>query len=405
MVGRGQCWLLSVCVLLGSCIGPAFAAQKADEAAVERYSRQAEQALEEKNLDQAVAALEKLAELTPDVPEVQGNLGMVYYAQGRFAQASEAFQRALKLNPRMTRAELMSGVCFSELGRHQEAVRILQPAFLDPPDKDFGRLVGLELLRAYTGLKQYAKADATSHELLDRYPDDAEILYHAAHLHADESFNLTLRLIDVAPSSVWVRLSSAEVHESLGNCGLAIIEYRAILEKEPRLPGVHFRLGRCLLASSKEEKAEAEAIAEFEHELAIDPQNSNAAYEIGEIYRKEGHLEQALDYFSRAIHYHPEFEEAQIALGRSLATLGKMQEALPHLLAAVRENPSNEVGHYQLARVYKALGDRESHQKHLALFRKLHATSLKGRVSVGLQRALAAPEVTKQTLDSDPSSE
>src|SRR5712692_4990405 len=88
-------------VLLSLGITAGLQAQQGNEAAIRQYSRQAEQAIAEKNLDAAVAALEKLAQLTPNTPEVHGNLGMVYYTQGRFAEAAEAFQRALKLNRKM----------------------------------------------------------------------------------------------------------------------------------------------------------------------------------------------------------------------------------------------------------------------------------------------------------------
>src|SRR5690348_10458363 len=58
--------------------------QQSDNAAIERYSREAEEALKEKDPDRAAAALEKLARLTPNVAEVHANLGMVYYAKSNY---------------------------------------------------------------------------------------------------------------------------------------------------------------------------------------------------------------------------------------------------------------------------------------------------------------------------------
>ncbi len=129
---------------------------------------------------------------------------------------------------------------------------------------------------------------------------------------------MMVRLIQVAPSSAWVHYATAEVHESLQHYDLATVEYRTVLEMEPRLPGVHFRLGRAILMSSKDPKATNEAIHEFEQELAIAPQSSDAEYELSEIYRQEGQFEHSLEHFSRAVQYQPEFEEAQIGLSRTL---------------------------------------------------------------------------------------
>jgi len=382
------------------CVCPGITAQTAQEAQIQSYSRKADQALAAKDLDGAAAALQELARLTPNVPEVHANLGMVYYTQGRTTQAAESFQRALQLNPHIANAESMLGVCFAELGHNQQAVRILEPAFRHPPDKGMGRLVGLDLQKAYAGLGQYAEASNVFDELLSRYPDDPEILYFASRLYADRADHAMQQLVAIAPRSVWVAQAKAAVRESLKEYDLAIIEYRTALRINPRQPGVHYRLGRVLLLRSKDSGAREEARHEFEQELTIQPQSSDAEYEIGEIYRQRGELEQALEHFSRAVQYDPELEDAQIALGRVLAHLERPHEALPHLLAAVRIDPENEVPHYLLASVYGALGDTSNRQKETALFQKLHAVS----PHTGLRPPppeLAAPEVTKQTLESE----
>ncbi len=377
--------------------GVAGLRSQADQAELERYSRQAQQALTAKDWEQAAQALEKLSQLAPDVPEVQGNLGLAYYSEGRIYEAAQAFERALKLNPKLSPAGPLLGLCLAELGRNQEAVSILEPAFRHPPDPQTGRLIGLDLERAYQGLKQYAKAMAVSDTLLSRYPSDPEILFHAARLHADRSYQLMLELVQGAPNSAWVHYATAEVHESLGHYDLAVREYRAVLEIAPRLAGVHFRLGRCIVLGSKERQALDQARQEFEQELSVSPESSAAEYEIGEIERERGQFEAALEHFSKAVRYEPPFEEAHIGLARALMSLGKNQEALVHLEAAVRLDPRNEVPHFLLASVYKTLGDRARQQKELDLFQRLHAAG--PRTGLRLPGAPASTESTRQELD------
>ena len=77
---------LLVCVLSG-------AAQDRD-ADLARYSDQAREALASKKWGEAVKALQHLAQLAPSVPEVQANLGMALFFQGRATEALAALDRA-----------------------------------------------------------------------------------------------------------------------------------------------------------------------------------------------------------------------------------------------------------------------------------------------------------------------
>jgi len=369
-----------------------LAAPQGNQAEVLSISKRAQEEMAAKNWAAAVKSLEKLADLAPDVSEVQGNLGVAYYSDNRILQASRAFERALKLNPKMTQAQMMLGLCYAELGRNQQAVSILAPAFRRPPDRQMGRLIGLDLQRAYAGQKQYDKAIAVADELLKRYPDDPEILFHSSRLHADRAYELMTQLMQAAPGSVWLHYATAEVHASLQRYDLAIVEYRNVLEMEPRMPGIHFRLGRAILQGSKDTDAVEAALHEFELELAIAPENSDAEYEIGEICRQRGQFEPALLHFSNAVRQHPSFVQARIGLASTLISRGRPREALGHLVEAVRIEPQNEVAHFRLASVYKTLGDTPNYQKEMAFFQKLHSA---GNSDV----PLTSPSVTQQVID------
>src|SRR5438128_11828850 len=151
-----------LCCMLAFESIPKSLAAKVNQSEIEITSKQAQEAMAAKDWAVAVKALEKLAGLTPGVFEVQANLGLAYYSDNRILEASKAFERALKLNPKMTQAEMMLGLCYAELGRNQQAVSILASAFRHPPDRQMGRLIGLDLQRAYAGQQQYDKAIAVA---------------------------------------------------------------------------------------------------------------------------------------------------------------------------------------------------------------------------------------------------
>ena len=382
------CWLLFAAAMVTSL--------PAQQSEIERYSRQAEQAMAAKDWPEATKALEKLAELAPGVAEVQGNLGMAYYSQNRILEAAGAFRRALKINPQMEQANLLLGICWAELGRNQDAVSILEPAFQHAPNVEMARLIGLDLQRAYAGLKQYAKAAAISDQLVERYPKDPEILFQASRLHADRAYQMMRQLIQADANSVWVHYATAEVQESLEHYDLAAAEYRVALQLQPRLPGVHFRLGRAILQGSKEQRAVEDALREFQQKLTVAPENPDAEYEIGEIWRQRAEFEKALEHFSKAATYQPDFEEAHIGTARTLISLGRPREAMTHLQQAIRLNSRNDVPHFLLASVYKSLGDTAHGNHEMVLFQKLHAAENQGRRLPGPG---GAPEVTQQELD------
>jgi len=392
---RQVAFCLLCCVLGFESIPNSLAAQRVNQSEIEITSKQAQEAMAAKDWAVAVKALEKLAGLTPGVFEVQANLGLAYYSDNRILEASKAFERALKLNPKMTQAEMMLGLCYAELGRNQQAVSILSPAFRHPPDKQMGRLLGLDLQRAYEGLNQHDKAVAVADELLQRYPNDPEILFHSSRLYADRAYELMTQLMQVASGSVWLRYATAEVHASLQRYDLAIVEYRNVLAMEPRMPGIHLRLGRAILQGSKEMNAVDEALHEFELELNLSPDNSDAEYEIGEIYRQRGEFEPALAHFSKAVQHHPDFTQARIGLASTLISQGRSREALGHLLAAVRIEPRNDVAHFRLAAVYKALGDTANQQKEMAVFQKLHSAATSNVLP------LSGPSVTQQMIETE----
>ncbi len=382
------------------CVVSEVRAQPADTAQLQRYSQEGENALAAGRYDQAAQAYEKMRELAPNTAEVHARLGLIYFQQGRFEQAVPSLRQALKLKPLLPNTDLLLAMALTELGRYQEALPALEKGFKRATDPALKRASGLRLQRAYTGLRQDDKAVEVALELTRLYPKDPEVLYHAGRLFGNYAYLSTVKLAEVAPDSPWLHLAAGEANESQGRADAAIQEYKEVLSLQPNRPGIHYRIGRVLLARAKQSTddtvSEAEALKEFEQELQLDPTNANAAYEAGEIHRKSARFDRALELFSQAVKHYPDFEEALVALGRTLLSLGKAEESLAPLRKAIALDAANEVSWFQLAQAQQALGNTAEQQKALAEFQRLRGSKARPAES------LSKREITKQTLDAKP---
>jgi tetratricopeptide (TPR) repeat protein len=386
--------------LAACCVSAALAfAQTDSDDASARYADAGQQALAAGRYAEAQANYEKLAKLEPKVAEVHATLAVIDFKLRNYERAMAEVQTARRLKSSLPKLDSLLGMAQAELGRFAEALPGLEKGFRQSADAEVRRMCGLELERAYTGLKRDSKAVEVAMELNRLYPDDPEVLYQSGKIYGNFAFLTMLKLAQVAPSSVWRHQAAAEADESQGSYDQAILEYRAVLALEPARPGIHYRIGRTLMGRfgqrhSADDPPSAEK--EFEQELQIDPANANSAYELGELRRKANRFDEAQQYFERALQHYPDFPEAQLGLAAVLQTKKLNDQAVIHAQRAVAIDPENEVGWYRLAQIQKALGNNVEQEKALAEYRRLHDRSSQQR---GLEPVFSPREVTKQEVE------
>ena len=107
------------------------------------------------------------------------------------------------------------------------------------------------------------------------FPRDPEVLYISVHAYSDLSTRYAQELARFAPNSYPAHELNAESLELQGKWDDAAKEYQQILKQSPSLPRIHFRLGRLLLSKpNPPPDVAAQARAQFEQELKIDPSNA-----------------------------------------------------------------------------------------------------------------------------------
>ncbi|MBV8773684.1 MAG: tetratricopeptide repeat protein [Deltaproteobacteria bacterium] len=239
-------------------------------------------------------------------------------------------------------------------------------------DKDLRLKAGVVALRCAMSLNNMESALSTLAWLNRDFPTDPEALYVSAHAFSDLSTRAAQDLGRTAPHSYQAQELNAESLETQGKWDQAQKEYDTILQQNPRIPGIHFRLGRILLSQPNPGADMAErAKREFEEELKIDPSNAGAEYVLGELARENQQWDDAIQHFGRAAKLDAAFGDAYLGLGQSLISTKKYSEAIQPLEMAVKLEPQNPATHYNLATAYSRAGRRQEAEKEFAIHRQM----------------------------------
>ena len=202
-------------------------------------------------------------------------------------------------------------------GRCEQALPLLRKSAQQLTDKDLKREVGFAGVRCAMA---YNRPDAAMEflRLLNReFPHDPDVLYVSVHTYSDLSTWAAQELATTAPNSYQAHELNAESLELQGKWDQAASEYQKILEQNPRIPGIHFRVARLLLSKPNPSPTVAEdAKRELKQEIEIDPNNAGAEYVLGELARQESQWPDAIAHFTRAAKLDTGFGDAYLGLGR-----------------------------------------------------------------------------------------
>lgn len=371
--------------------------QAGTEEQAAQYASEGQAALAQGRYDEAQTAFEKLAKLDPDIAEVHATLGAIYFKQRNYGAAIHQIQTAQKLKPSLPRLDSLMGLSLSELGRFAEALPRLEKGFRDTSDPEVRRMCGLQLMRAYTNLGRDSDAVETALALNRLYPEDPEVLYHTGRIYGNYAYIIMERLHDKAPGSIWMLQAQGEANEAQKNYDAAITAFNHVLVLDPKRPGIHYRIGRIYLdryrEAQKTEDRDA-AMREFAAELAVDPANGNAAYELANMQMDMGNFDKARSLLEDVVKRYPDFEDALVCLGRADLEIHQPSEAVTVLKRATQLRPDDDVAWYRLSQAQRAVGNTQGQMAALAAFRKVHQT-----IPVTLQRSHAGDEITPQKLD------
>jgi tetratricopeptide (TPR) repeat protein len=357
------CVAAAVCRLAGQSPSP-------DSSEIRDHAQRARLALARNDLNSAEREYREILRLEPQNADAYSALGVALYGSGDLPEAAKALNNSLELDKSQKRAELFLGLTESDLGRCDKALPLLAVHFSSESETRLRRLAGLSMLNCQLAGGDTAHAEQSVERLKDLYPDDADVLYKAAELYTRLWNDAAGKLMQAHPESYRVHELAGEVFAAQGNDDRAIKEFRMALEKNPRIPQVHFRIAQLLL---KQDDAQARdrALDEYRQELAVAPQSAAAENAIGDIYREQQKLEDAAQHYRRAVVIDPGSAEAHIGLAQIWLAQRDPERARQELEIAIGLQPDNAPAHYNLMLAYRSQGRLADASREMEAFQKL----------------------------------
>lgn len=339
------------------------------EQQIELHNRKAGEYLRQNRPDLAVSEFKAILDIDPKNVDAHGNVGAILFFQGSFAQAVPELRTAVKLRPTLWKTEALLGIAEKRTGDLESATQDLNKAFPNLTEQKIRTETGMELIEIYSRSGDLDKAAAVVATLKKLNPTDPNILYSAYRLYSDLSDEALLSLSAVAPKSA--RMHQAIAHElaKRGSTSEAIDNYRAAIELDPQIPGIHFELAEMLnVVDTPESKQEAEA--EYKAAIQANPLDEQSECRLGDIALRANDLKNASEDYTKAVQLQPNDPDASVGLAKVMIALDQRQKAEALLQHAIQVDPTNAVAHFRLSTIYRESGRFDQAKQEIEEYQK-----------------------------------
>lgn len=335
----------------------------------ETHMRLAQQYLAQQRPDLALPQLKQVIALDPENVDAHANLGVLLFFRNDYANAAPHLRFAVSRKPDAWKIQGLLGLAEARLDQTMASRADLAAAFPHLDVSPFQLQVGQALIDNYTATQDLDKAAAIVSDLLVSRPTDVALNYLSYRLYSDLAGRSLLTLALVGSDSAEMHQAMARELARHDENTAAIANYREALRINPNLPGLHTELGD-LLYYSQDTKMQAQAAAEFEAALKVNPDDEKAQLYLGMIAEQDGDLNIALADDTRATQLDPNDTDAYTELAKVLVLMNQRGKAQQALERAVEIDPSNYVAHYRLAGIYRQQGKTEQVKKQIDAYKK-----------------------------------
>jgi len=275
-------------------------------------------------LDEALKAIDALAQQHPEPKGVERLRGKVLYLKARFEDADTAFQKALAQDPEDKESLQLRGVTLFKTGKPAAAIPLLE--------RSHENLTNLNLDGTYVLALCYLN--------VHRF-DEARHYFATLYRLQEDSAPAYLLL-----ARMLIRWHNSPTAQEMAQKAVSL---------NPKLPEAHLLLGQVALGEGKLD----EALSEFEREAALNPMYGPVYDRLGDTYLQRNQFAKAQDALNQALLLEPDATGPYILLGQVLLKQNNPTTAAIYLKRAVQMDPGNEFSHFFLGQAYRDLGKKQ----------------------------------------------
>jgi Tfp pilus assembly protein PilF/predicted AlkP superfamily phosphohydrolase/phosphomutase len=302
--------------------------------------------------------LQSLGYVATDVPQpmtTENNRGVAYLAEGRYAEAAEAFRKAISQEPRQATLWVNLGIALRFAGKTEEARTWLDKAY---HVSEAERAAGHQLAQLDLEAGDLAAAERRLRSILDREPGASEVWNSLGIVlerrgregEAARQYETAARLDPDA----------AEPRNNLGNLAKRALDtvaaerwYRAAIDADPYFMGAYNNL-----AIIYQDRGEIDrAIELYDRALAKAPTNAVVLNNLGSLYYTVGDLDAAHQSWLRASAADPAYTSPLNNLAGLALARGNDAEAEDLLGRALALDPAYGDAHINRSLIARRRGD------------------------------------------------
>jgi tetratricopeptide (TPR) repeat protein len=291
--------------------------------------------IQQGDLVEAEALARQVLRTHPRDPNILLVLGVTLMRQNEFEEALKHLSKSIENAPRVADGHEQYGLALASLGRFTEAEESLQIALkLDPNSKS----VHAKLTRLQSMQGEDEESQKTRDHMFERNPHWQK-LQDARKLQTDGKFDEARRIV----KSV-LRVDPIDVNALSSMAGIcmaqdAFNDAEAFLRKALELAPDFGHAWSLLSLALKEQSKFEEAVKALEKACSIAPENADWHSNLGNLLLTWGKEERALDSFNKALAIDPSNVGALLSKGHVLKTMGDLDDAISAYRASAKARP------------------------------------------------------------------
>jgi tetratricopeptide (TPR) repeat protein len=265
-------------------------------------------------------------------------------------QARETLEKALKFEPRNSKAQFELGVVFQEMGELDRAMGMFQSVLRlpNPPDEVYEQMA-----KIYRQQGQEEQATALIEKAAKERPESAKLQYYLGNTYRRQQ--KTAQAIEAYQRSISLDPQQADSRFNLGLLYLgkrqlqdAALQFEEVVHLREDDHDTYRYLGRAYASMRRIDEA-VDALCKA---IAIKDDALEARLELGQIYLNQAESEAAREQFEAILKYDPNNMRARELLGKAFAQGGQIDMAIETFQNMLLIVPDSHAAHYNLGVAY-----------------------------------------------------